>query len=135
MSLRFERAIVVGASSGIGAEIARQLAAEGAAVALVGRRVPELEAVAAGIRAQGKGRVIVAAHDVTDHDATPELFERLRAELGGLDLLVYAAGNLFVPAEGVYDFAQDRAMIERSEERRVGKECNLGCRSRWSPYH
>ena len=23
----------------------------------------------------------------------------------------------------------------RSEERRVGKECNLGCRSRWSPYH
>ena len=33
MSLRFQRAIVVGASSGIGAEIARQLAAEGAAVA------------------------------------------------------------------------------------------------------
>ena len=28
-----------------------------------------------------------------------------------------------------------RAVVARSEERRVGKECNLGCRSRWSPYH
>ena len=26
-------------------------------------------------------------------------------------------------------------MIGRSEERRVGKECRIGCRSRWSPYH
>ena len=25
--------------------------------------------------------------------------------------------------------------IDRSEERRVGKECRIGCRSRWSPYH
>ena len=32
--------------------------------------------------------------------------------------------------------AMDRyAEVERSEERRVGKECNLLCRSRWSPYH
>src|SRR3546814_4214320 len=29
----------------------------------------------------------------------------------------------------------DRTMIERSEERRVGKECVSTCRSRWSPYH
>ena len=32
----------------------------------------------------------------------------------------------------LYDDTVDQ---ERSEERRVGKECNLSCRSRWSPYH
>ena len=31
--------------------------------------------------------------------------------------------------------AKKMAREQRSEERRVGKECNLGCRSRWSPYH
>src|SRR3546814_3330704 len=31
--------------------------------------------------------------------------------------------------------AQDRQLVERSEERRVGKECVSTCRSRWSPYH
>ena len=30
---------------------------------------------------------------------------------------------------------RDRDVISRSEERRVGKECRIGCRSRWSPYH
>lgn len=112
MSLRFQRAIVVGASSGIGAEIARQLAADGASVALVGRRAPELEAVAADIRRAGKGKAQVAPHDVTQYDTAPPLFEKLVAEMGGLDLVVYAAGNLFVPAESEYDFAKDRAMIE-----------------------
>ena len=28
-----------------------------------------------------------------------------------------------------------KAIMARSEERRVGKECRIGCRSRWSPYH
>lgn len=112
MSLRFQRAIIVGASSGIGAEIARQLAADGASVALLGRRLGELERVAASIAAAGKGRALCAVHDVLAFDEAAPLFERLVAELGGLDLIVYAAGNLFVAAEGVYDPVQDRAMIE-----------------------
>ena len=34
------------------------------------------------------------------------------------------------------NFDTDETMLEkRSEERRVGKECRIGCRSRWSPYH
>ena len=43
------------------------------------------------------------------------------------------------PFNSVY--GTDRSILDtprnvtRSEERRVGKECNLGCRSRWSPYH
>lgn len=108
---RFERAIVVGASSGIGAAIARRLAAGGAAVALAGRREAELQTVAAAIRAAG-GRAIVARHDVTAFDEAPATFERLVAELGGLDLLVYAAGTMHVPGEGEYDFAKDLGMMD-----------------------
>ncbi len=112
MSLRFERAIVVGASSGIGAEIARQLAASGTTVALVGRRAEELAKVAAEIAAAGRGKAFTAVHDVRDGDAIPGCFEQLVRELGGLDLLVYAAGTIALPEEGEYDLAGDRAMME-----------------------
>ena len=42
----------------------------------------------------------------------PALLDRLIHELGGLDLLVYAAGTMYKPAESEYDFARDRAEIE-----------------------
>ncbi len=112
MSLVFRHAIIVGASSGIGAEIARQLAAEGCAVALLARREDELLKVAADISAAGRGRAIVAPHDVTQYDTVPALLDRLVKDLGGLDLLVYASGIMFTPGEGEYDFARDRAQIE-----------------------
>ena len=112
MNLVFRHAIVVGASSGIGAEIARQLAADGCAVALLGRREPELRRVADAIATSGRGRAIVATHDVTHPNEVAVLLERLTRDLGGLDLLVYAAGIHIFPAEGEYDFARDRAQIE-----------------------
>lgn len=112
MSLTFRRAIVVGASEGIGAEIARQLAASGCSVALLARREPELQRVAAALPLSGGARASAIAHDVTAYDQVPALFERLVAELGGLDLIVYAAGALHVPEEGEYDFARDRQQIE-----------------------
>ena len=102
MSLRFSRAIIVGASSGIGAELARQLVAEGCDVALVGRRRAELDALAAELSRQGR-KAIVETHDVTNHDEAPLVFERLVEELGGLDLIVYAAGVIHVPEESVWD--------------------------------
>ena len=112
MSLAFRHAIVVGASSGIGAEIARQLAGGGCAVALLGRRAEELDKVRAEIAAMGRGSAITAVHDVTRYDTVPALLDRLIKELGGLDLLVYAAGTMHNPAEGEYDFARDRNEIE-----------------------
>jgi hypothetical protein len=112
MSLAFRHAIVVGASSGIGAEIARQLAADACAVALLGRRSEELERVRMEIAARGKGRAITAVHDATRYDTVPALLDRLVQDLGGLDLLVYAAGTMRKPAESEYDFARDRAEIE-----------------------
>lgn len=112
MSLVFRHAIVVGASSGVGAEIARQLAADGCAVALLARREAELREVAAAIAAAGRGRAITRAHDVRHAHAVPALFDELVRELGGLDLLVYAAGIMHLPREGEYDAARDREELE-----------------------
>ena len=54
----------------------------------------------------------VYVHDVTDFDATPELFERIERDLGGLDLLVYAAGTMSKLDEGEYDFDADRRVVD-----------------------
>jgi NAD(P)-dependent dehydrogenase (short-subunit alcohol dehydrogenase family) len=108
MSVRFTKAIVVGASSGIGEAIARQLAAEGTQVALVARRAAELNRLEHEQPKLFKGFV----HDVRQPDTTPELFERIVREMGGLDLLVYAAGVLARVAEGEYAFDKDRETIE-----------------------
>jgi len=108
MNRQFGRAVVIGASSGIGEAIARQLAREGADVALVARRPTELARVADALA--GKGRAYV--HDVTCYDEVPVLFERVVGDLGGLDLIVYAAGIMPRVAEGEYDFAKDRAIMD-----------------------
>lgn len=112
MSLTFQRAIVVGASSGVGAEIARQLAAGGATVAMLGRREDELREVAKRIEAAGRGKAIPVRHDATAFEEVPALFERLVGEMGGLDLLVYAAGVMHASEESHYDFPRERQMIE-----------------------
>ena len=111
MELKGKRAIVVGASSGIGEALARRLAAGGAQVALVARRGVELEAVAASIRAAG-GKAQAFVHDAARSEEIPELFERITAALGGLDLLAYAAGVMASVIEGEYSPAKDRSMIE-----------------------
>jgi NAD(P)-dependent dehydrogenase (short-subunit alcohol dehydrogenase family) len=111
VSPRFRHAIVVGASSGLGAEIARQLAAGGAAVALLARREDDLRRVADDITKAG-GRAIVRAHDVRSTEAVPTLIDDVVRELGGLDVLVYAAGIMHLPREGEYDAARDRAELE-----------------------
>jgi short-subunit dehydrogenase len=110
--LRFSRAIVVGASSGIGAAVAALLGKEGAAVALLARRTEQLSEVAHAVEKAG-GRAFCYPHDVTDYDSVPELLERIESDLGGgLDLVVYAAGVMPEVVEGEYDFGKDRQMVE-----------------------
>jgi short-subunit dehydrogenase len=91
MRIIAETAIITGASSGIGAELARQLAAKGVKVGLTARREPELHALAASIREAG-GTAVVAPADAADPASTRAAFARLLAELGPVDLLIANAG-------------------------------------------
>lgn len=107
------RAIVVGASSGIGAATARHLAKAGWRVALLARRADKLAAVEAKIRERhGDEAAFAREHDATDFEAVPGLFDEIVEDLGGLDLLVYAAGTMPEVADDEYDFAKDREMVE-----------------------
>ena len=60
--------------------------------------------------------------------------EHLRADTGTIHLLE-GDGVLHLKAASGGIPAPVLKAVERSEERRVGKECSLPCRSRWSPYH
>ncbi|MDA1329874.1 MAG: SDR family NAD(P)-dependent oxidoreductase [Chloroflexi bacterium] len=110
---RRPRAVIVGASSGIGAALARRLAQEGMSLALLARREAALEDLCAEINQQaGETRALAYPHDVTQSESIPPLFERLLADLGGIDLFVYCAGFQYSPAIDEYDFAQDRQTLE-----------------------
>jgi NADP-dependent 3-hydroxy acid dehydrogenase YdfG len=84
-------AVVTGASSGIGADLAAMLAAEGARVVLAARRGEELERVAAGIRQAG-GEAVPVVTDLADDGSLAGLVARTRASLGPVDILVNNAG-------------------------------------------
>ncbi|WP_234376984.1 SDR family oxidoreductase [Streptomyces sp. TP-A0356] len=86
-------ALVAGASSGIGAAVARRLAARGSAVALVGRRAPELMSVAAGIRADG-GTALPIGLDLSADGGPEEAVARTEDRLGPVELLVCSAAAI-----------------------------------------
>jgi 3-oxoacyl-[acyl-carrier protein] reductase len=90
-SFRGLRALVTGASSGIGRALALRLAREGARVALVARRREELDAVVAEIVAAG-GEAVALPVDVADRSQAEVCIEKASAALGGIDLLVNNAG-------------------------------------------
>lgn len=91
----YRRAILVGASSGIGAALAQKLADEGYQIALLGRREDLLNATCARINQKcGETRALSFVHDVNDFEAVPALFTRIVKELGGLDVLIYNSGIL-----------------------------------------
>ncbi len=82
------RALITGASKGIGRATAEALAARGAQVGLVARGASELEALAAEL---GDGAIPISA-DVTDRDSIATAVETFVAEAGGLEILVANAG-------------------------------------------
>lgn len=88
-SLAGHHALVTGAARGIGAEIARTLAAEGATLTLLGRDIAALQRVAVSLPGQGHG---VAAADVADTQAVQAAFAQARAERGPVAILVNNAG-------------------------------------------
>jgi NAD(P)-dependent dehydrogenase (short-subunit alcohol dehydrogenase family) len=84
-------AVVTGGGRGIGREVARDLAARGARVALAARTPAEVEEAAAAIRAAG-GQALAVRADVSRAEDVRGLFQRARAELGPVAILVSAAG-------------------------------------------
>jgi len=113
MASKFKNALLIGASSGIGAALARCLAEDGTRVALLARRPDELENVRRGIAtAWGPDRARTYGADVTDFDAAPALYERIDKEMEGLDLVIYCAGVMCEGPEDEYDFAKDKVVVD-----------------------
>ena len=108
----WRHAVIVGASSGIGEQLARQLAQSGCRVALVARRGDELQRIADSINTDDKSLACIYVHDVREYECVPALFQTIARDLGGLDLVIYAAGVMPNVEEEEYSFAKDRQMIE-----------------------
>ncbi len=84
-------AFITGGGSGIGEASARALAAQGAAVAVVGRTREELDEVVASIEGDG-GRALAVEADVSDEESLVAGLEQTVAEFGRLDVVVANAG-------------------------------------------
>lgn len=90
-SLKGRVALVTGASSGLGAQFAKALADNGAAVALVARRADRLKSLKDEIEVKG-GRAVVIEADVTDHAAVARAFDTVEKAFGTVTILVNNAG-------------------------------------------
>lgn len=101
-----KRAIITGASSGIGWHLARQLALEGATVVACARREERLQELANEIGAAG-GKCLTLAGDITDSETRRRLLELCRDQLGGLDMVVNNAG---IGAMGRFDEADEQRL-------------------------
>ena len=85
--------LITGASSGLGAGMARTFAAKRRDLALCARRTDKLDELRAELTAlHPEIRVAVAALDVNDHDQVPEVFAALSDELDGIDRVIVNAG-------------------------------------------
>ena len=111
-SLEGKSALVTGASSGIGRQVAIALGEAGANLAIVARRAEALEETAAMIRSASGARVITISADVMDHKSIARAVERTVAEFGRIHVAVVNAGiqNL----KPFLEFTDDewRAVIE-----------------------
>jgi NAD(P)-dependent dehydrogenase (short-subunit alcohol dehydrogenase family) len=93
MALKGTSALVTGAGRGLGAALARELARRGARVVLVARSKPDLDRVAAEIRADG-GEAHPLVADVGDKEAIYPLAGAAAALVGPIDILVHNASTL-----------------------------------------
>ena len=131
------KALVTGATGGLGGAIARTLHAQGASVAISGTRAEALEALAAEL---GE-RVVVAPCNLSDKDSVEALVPTAEEKLGGLDILVNNAGitrdNLFMRLKDedwdsvlavnlTAAFRLSRAAVKSMMRRRYGRIVAIG---------
>lgn len=84
-----KKAIIIGATSGIGKGLSKLLVAEGFKVGITGRRTELLE----NSRSENPDSYIIKSFDITDTKSTIEKLEELISELGGLDMLILCSGT------------------------------------------
>lgn len=107
------KTIITGASSGIGRELARALAAKGATLALAARRRDLLDGVADEISRTGATRPIVLPVDLATPGAATELGHRALEALDGVDIAINNAGANLTGAQSLLaDSAAARAVFE-----------------------
>lgn len=101
-----KKAIILGASSGIGAELARLLVADGYKVAITGRR----EVLLKSISASNPEKIIHSAFDVRDTKDLESKLEDLKNKLGGCDLFIISAGTGDINED--LDFETEKVIID-----------------------
>ena len=106
------RAIVIGASSGIGAAMARKLANEGYVLALLARREDHLNTLCDELNQGDAVNAIAYPHDVTDFEAVPALFQKILQDLQRVDVVVYVSGVMPLVDVTEFNFDKERQMVE-----------------------
>jgi len=111
LDLTSKTAVVIGGTSGIGLALTKALAQAGADVVPTGRRAAYIEAVAAEVKSLGR-RSLVHPCDVTDEASLTQLLQAVRAEFGGVQILVNCAGRTKRMATLDFPDAEWNAIIE-----------------------
>jgi len=93
LGLKGRRALVTGASQGIGRACARALALEGAIVAGAARRTADVETLAKQVAAEGGAQIVPIVADLMAPGAPARIAAAAEAALGGVDILINAAGG------------------------------------------
>src|SRR3989449_635178 len=133
LGLRGKHAIVTGGSLGIGKAIARELAREGADVAIVARSKADLEATARELAAETNRRILPLAADVTSKEQVDAMVAQAASQLGGLHILVNSgsAPGGSATATGPIESVVDEDLLQDFNVKYVGA---LRCTRAAIPY-
>ncbi|MGM0788159.1 MAG: SDR family NAD(P)-dependent oxidoreductase, partial [Thermodesulfobacteriota bacterium] len=105
--------LITGASSGIGMELAKEMAHRGYALALTARRTDALESLRNEIAGKNASLPVeIAGLDVTDYDSVPVVLDDLAQRLGGIDIVFANAGVALGERIGLNEFEKARQSVE-----------------------
>ena len=117
LGIKGKAAIVTGASRGIGRETARQFLEEGARVMICGRNAETLERTRAELAQQTGGEIHAVVADMIKPDDIVRLVEAAKKQLGGVDILVNDAGQMY---SGRFAVMTDEGLKEQLETKLFG---------------